>query len=560
MLTPAYVFRKNESIGSADARDDAFLKTCFIELGLLDTVLSMDDARYIVVGRTGSGKSAIARQVLEKNERAIELDLRQLAINHLANNELLQNLQNAGVKLNNFYALLWQHIFICELINMYLRPTNSDHRNLLTNILAVLPNRDARKRQALEEYIQDWNDAFFQDTEIRVQEVTRRLQQEFDRKIGLEGKLTSPIGSVTAGLDTNKKSIMSEEEKAEVNKTGQSVVDSLQIHKLAQVIEILREHMFTDPMKRYYIVVDRLDEDWIDDVIKYKLIKSLLEASRTTNSKIRNVKVVVCLREDLLERVFRFTREAGFQEEKYNSLILRVKWNREELENLLDTRVNTLIRQRYTKSNVRLHQIAPSHIYPPNEKVRPADYIIQRTMLNPRDAINFLNECLIEAEGKAEINQESIMRAEASYSAKRLRALADEWFADNALTHQMVSTLRNQPERFRVEELAQSYLFTDALLDFIFDYEEPASPNDRTNIRFRVYHSYFENEDILTATIEVIKLCYRMGVVGVKVESQPYERWSYEQSPIEANYIERTTQCVIHPAFRRVLTTSLSNR
>ena len=42
------------------------------------------------------------------------------------------------------------------------------------------------------------------------------------------------------------------------------VVDEVQIKDQHEVISLLSEDIFNDHQKRYYIVIDRLDEGWLD--------------------------------------------------------------------------------------------------------------------------------------------------------------------------------------------------------------------------------------------------------------------------------------------------------
>ena len=71
----------------------------------------------------------------------------------------------------------------------------------------------------------------------------------------------------------------------------------------------------------------------------------------------RPVKIIVALREDLLRLVLDQTRDAGFQEEKYESLFLRLRWKPAQLRELLDLRVSMLIREQYTTKRVTFNDI-----------------------------------------------------------------------------------------------------------------------------------------------------------------------------------------------------------
>ena len=55
------------------------------------------------------------------------------------------------------------------------------------------------------------------------------------------------------------------------------------------------------------------------------------------------------------------------------------------------------------------------------------DYILDRTLMRPRDTISFINECLSLSSGQGRLTWNDITKAEKSYSEKRLLALRDEW-------------------------------------------------------------------------------------------------------------------------------------
>lgn len=57
------------------------------------------------------------------------------------------------------------------------------------------------------------------------------------------------------------------------------------------------------------------------------------------------------------------------------------------------------------------------------------DFILNRTMLRPRDAIDFVNKCFCAANGKTTISSEDITTAEEYFFDSRKKALKDEWKA-----------------------------------------------------------------------------------------------------------------------------------
>ncbi len=66
------------------------------------------------------------------------------------------------------------------------------------------------------------------------------------------------------------------------------------------------------------------------------------------------------MRYDLIDRVIRMSRDVGTsKEEKYESLYFDLNWTREQLVDLLDLRINRLVKQRYTKQAVTHEELLP---------------------------------------------------------------------------------------------------------------------------------------------------------------------------------------------------------
>jgi hypothetical protein len=188
--------------------------------------------------------------------------------------------------------------------------------------LGGLFSRNASKKKALD-YLTNWGSQFWSETEYRTKEFTRKLETD----LTASAKISSNF--ISLGAEGARK--LSEEEKIEVRDAGMRIVNDVQVKDLHQVIALLSEDIFNNPSDRYYIVIDRLDEDWVDDRIRFKLIKALMEALRTFR-QIHSAKIIVALRTDLHYRVLKETVHAGFQQEKYSSLYLQLRWTRQQLQ------------------------------------------------------------------------------------------------------------------------------------------------------------------------------------------------------------------------------------
>jgi hypothetical protein len=535
-----FVFKKHMSVGEADAENDkSFLEDCFVDIGDYEILEDTSTPQSIILGRTGIGKSALIEQLEKNSDRVIRIEPEELALRHISNSTILNFFEDLGVKLDIFYSLLWQHTLAVELIkHKYNIDSAQAKTNFIDSITALLSGKH-KKQQALK-YIEEWGDKFWIDTETRIKEFTEKL----------EANLRSSIDSNVPGVKLSGEAgaLLSEEQKSEVIHHGKKVVSSVQIEKLSKIVSLLAEDIFTDPQKKTYILIDRLDESWVEDGLRYKLIRALIE----TIKKFRNiapVKIVITLRTDLLDRVLDKTRDSGFQREKYNSLFLKLGWNKEQLMSVLDSRVNHLLKYKYTSGNVNFSDVFPDKI----DKVTSAEYILDRTLLRPRDAIMFVNACLKESQGKTEITTEIIKLAEKAYSADRIESLKYEWFVEHPLLDKYIDVLHDRNSNFKAGAI------TDDQLELLI-LQLVESPELNADIAVKSAHTYMKsgypasNAYMAQLRQNILYILYKVGVVGIKVNGTSSVKWSHDRSQdLTAKNIENTSIVYIHKILWRAL-------
>lgn len=377
-MSNGFIFRSTQSIGAAAAEQDSqFLTECFIDKGILSILRDCGDHRCLLVGRTGSGKSALIGTLGEQEEHTIAIEPDSLSLSYIANSNVIRFFSDAGVDLNLFYRLLWRHVFCVEILRERYGLDNENKNNNFLNNLWQLITRNKKYEMALN-YLREWGDSFWQETDYRVKEVTNKLERD------LTGSIEEAIPGISLNFSAARK--LSQEQKEEVVNRGQQVVNKVQIKELSAIIDFLDEEILADKKKRYYITMDRLDEGWIEDKLRLKLIRALIETA-IDFTKISNVKVIIALRRDLLDRVYRFTRDTGFQEEKFRSSSMDLVWNKNELVNVLDSRIDYLVRRQYTKTVVTHKDLLRSIALGKKRTIPAIDYLIERTLLRPRDVI-----------------------------------------------------------------------------------------------------------------------------------------------------------------------------
>ena len=414
-----------DTIGAASAEDDIqFLETCFVETEDFEVVRNIVDIRQIVLGRTGSGKSALFEHIKNKeNDRVISIDPQELALTYVSNSSVIRYFSDLGVNLDPFYKLLWRHVLTVEVLRKHLE-AHANRRegkfwDALIEMFSKPTQKDKSARQAVG-YLRKWGEKFWEETEYRVKEIMSTMENELSAQTGFDVNTQSfKLGGSSEG-----KSSLTNEEKIEVVTRGQRVVSETQVQDLSKVRNLL-DGVLSDRQKYYYILIDRLDENWVEEKLRYRLIMALLDSVKEM-SRVSNIKVLVAIRRDLIDRVFRMVREAGFQEEKYQSLYLPLHWSSDKIMEILDKRINELVTSRYQKRQRVTHRdLLPKRI----NKIPITKFITDRAE-RPRDVISFFNKCIESAEGRPKLTASTLKRAEGEYSRQRLRALGDEWHAD----------------------------------------------------------------------------------------------------------------------------------
>ncbi|WOD29823.1 hypothetical protein RYH70_07040 [Alloalcanivorax xenomutans] len=530
--------KKNMKIGDLEAETDRdLLGACFIDKGDLSQLLNVKAPEAIILGRTGSGKSALILKGIAAVNNSVFLDPSDISIRFLEHSDIIQFFDALGVKLDLFYQVLWRHVLVVELLRMrYGLKSEHDNKSFLEKFYRLMA-KDKLKKKALE-YFTEWGDRFWIDTDEHLREITRKLERDVRTEIGAGWGTIALTGSGALNL--------SESDKVEVSQRASRVVSGLQIKKLNEVLDLLSEYAFEDRQKRYYVFIDKLDVDWAETDIRCKFIRALIEEVKTFR-RLENVKIIAALRHDLLDMVFDRTRGSGFQEEKYESYLLPVVWKRDELGRVIDKRINEIFVRQYTKQGVGFDDIFP----PPKKGGGPKsiDYILDRTLLRPRDALQFVNEIFKVASGSEKISWRDIFAAESIYSKKRLNSLKEEWGDIYPELLETIEILRGLDYTFTRGQMTDDRINDVCISLFEGNSRDPC---------VRVVKKYFgdsggkiKSSDIVTTMLMSL---YHVGAIGVKISSLDTFIWSYiDQPTISRSEIRRSNHIKIHKMLWRSL-------
>lgn len=541
-LKDSIIFKKQDALGINDAEDDKkFLLECFVDTGDLETLRKFDDARCLVLGRTGVGKTALLTKLKDNNikkNNVIVINPEALAMHHISNSTIIRYMNDLGIDMNTFFKLLWRHALCVEIFNHHFRFTSSDEtESLIEKLRYKFKKTNTHHLRALN-YLEQWKHTFWKKSDDHVTEMISKTESELGGTLGVAGM------GVKAGVNTSEK--MTEEQKSVVKERAQSIVDEVQMREVTDLLSMLNE-VVDDQQKQYYIVIDKLDKGWVEDNLRYKLIKALIETVRDIN-RFENLKPIVVLRADLLGHVFEVTHDTGFQEEKYSSLYMHVRWTREQLVELIDKRISYLLKSRYKRKDLNHTDILPNVI----DGKPSIDYILDRTLMRPRDVIDFFNTILREAAGKTEISEQIIKDAARIYSRDRLDSIYYEWHADYPLLKKWIKLVREKGTDFFVGSFSDKDIKAKCL-EYAVNYT--GNTNLETDLLYEMAKNVIEEKmDIEEFKHYLMHVFYTTGIVGLRLDGYDKPSWSYDlQKEIAVEDIDKKTMVYVHPCFRSAL-------
>jgi hypothetical protein len=529
--------RAGASIGQLAAEDDhLFLVDCFVEHPAVEALKNVASPQCLLLGRTGSGKSAIFWHLEATLPNVSRIEPKEVAFQYIGNSAIVRHLTDIGVDLHLLYEYLWTHILTLHFIRECLGVRSQDRLVSIVSSIRSMVRRDEKRALAIS-YLEKHADDFWLTVEQVSTEITDAISEKLASEVGLTAKVfKSKIESGDEWKD---------EQKRLFKHRAQEVVSRLQMRELKEAINALSECI--DKKLHYFVLVDDLDKEWAgDEKTQYALIRALIESLKTFR-RIPNLKILIAIREDLFEATLRTTTDKHFQAEKLDGIIKRLRWSDQALNAIVERRIQQLYRHGYTKQPVSLIDVFPMTIA--RESIR--DYLIRHTLRRPRDIIAFVNKVLSQNEDEVlPLPSRAVTKAEPGHSNDRLRALEDEWRSCHPLVGTYLKSIQGQTGSSSVDSLDEDKLFT---LVFEVDALERKPVDDVERLARAVYerdkHMRFKKlARTLTACL------YKMGAVGLKLHTtQSYAFCYQERASIGDSEIGEGAKFVVHPMLAAAL-------
>lgn len=333
---------------------------------LADYYLATDEFRRalqgevrLVVGRKGSGKSAVFFRVRDKvssARRNVVLDLKPDGYQLVKLKDRVLSALDKGSQEHTITAF-WHCVLILEVARAALQLDKAHHR---------LDDSIYRTYLQLEDKYKEYGyDAGQGDFAERISSLIYRIEQRFERRTDLsEMSLSTP--EVTALIYDH-----------DIQKLHAALVDHLQ------------------RKDALWILFDNIDKGWMPtgiDASDILTLKALLESSRKLQRQLVaddiDVRVLVFLRNDVYEILLDQMSDRG-KEQK-----VVVDWrDQEALKQVIALRITTSLEERPAHLDELWPRIAVSHVHGESS----FQYIVDRSLMRPR----YLLDLLKHARGRA---------------------------------------------------------------------------------------------------------------------------------------------------------------
>lgn len=532
--------RSNFSLGGEQAEADPLLEDAFYESAIYSSAASYEDPHCFLIGRTGSGKSAILQHIEDTRPgHVVRISPEDLSLPYILDLGVVRQLSDLGVHLDPLFIALWKHILLVELLKHRYHIDSPEVKRSVLSTLRDRIRRDASKKAALD-YLDEFGESFWCETYERVREITSNFEKRIDLTTTGQGVLP---GLVSGQVRLQGSAASATEVRSELADRYQRIVNETQLPRLHKMISVLDEEILDSPQLFTYVIIDDLDRDWVDDTLANDLIRCLFRATLDLQ-KVRHLKVVVALRTNIFEHL-NFGARTGGQEEKFRALSYQVRWTSRELEELADQRARAAADRADLAGITRIRDLLPASTH---QRGNPWTFILHRTLMRPRDVIAFVNECLRSAQGKSRLSWRDLQGSELEYSRNRLLALRDEWKPTFPGIDRVFEVFRSSVEELSPEE-CRKILDEAALL-----LADPSFAGVRwlTDLTELLWHPGTYGWDEIYQPL--FKLLYDIGFLGVRGNGHAIH---YSQS--DAGYADSRTNLVgaqsfvIHPAFHRAL-------
>jgi energy-coupling factor transporter ATP-binding protein EcfA2 len=360
---------------------EGLLRDGFLQTQAYEAALS--GRKTLVIGRKGSGKSAICMQLAGGMERASRTSL--VTPDDTAGEEL-RRFELQGLTIQMAKSLIWRYIFAVQAARYLVVHAKDSHKKKIRSV------------RALGRFLK-------QNGETEVDGFYDRVLSGVS---GLQTSISLEAFGIKGSMDFSK---------------GQS--EGARASKQLEVIEQGVARTFADlkcvqQHEPFLILVDQIEQVWSGDADSSAMVKGLLLAGHHVAGTTYGgaLRCVLFLRSDIYDAL-------DFGEgDKFHGDEMRISWTAPQLGEMALLRARTSLGLSLAEDEL-WGEVFPGEVN--GEEVR--HYLFSRSLPRPRDVIQFLNACRDQAHSLAhrKIVEQDVIDATQQFSEWKLKDLTMEY-------------------------------------------------------------------------------------------------------------------------------------
>jgi hypothetical protein len=457
--------------GRDDAENDladGLLREGFVSTSAYEAALT--GRKTLIIGRKGSGKSAICRRLASEDGGYGGATI--LITPDDAAGDEIRRFELQGLTADTAKSLIWRYVFAVHAA-----------RHLVAHARKRRPPAAVRAlRKFLKANDEGGDERLYDD----LRRGTRGLQAA--------SLALNAFGVVEASVDVGPGAGASEGARAtrqlEVLERG-----------VAAAFAALDYAAKQPPL---LFLVDQLEQVWTIDPDAHALVTGLLLAAKHVSSEYgRAARCVLFLRSDIYDTL-------NFSDgDKFHSDELRITWTKRGLRDLARARARASL-GRPVHDDELWREIFPETV---QGKYTP-DYLLARTLLRPRDAIQFLTLCrdTAEEQGHQAVLEYDVIEATLQFSQWKLNDLAKEYLVNYPFLRALFAFFESNGPVVTREELQDRFV----------------RRREKLHEEFPAYAQFLTPQGIIDALFSINFLGVRRGndvvyVGGTRAPVQPDE-------------------------------------
>ncbi|MGW1284130.1 P-loop ATPase, Sll1717 family [Streptomyces sp. NPDC002586] len=362
--------------------------------------------KMLIIGRKGSGKSAICMQLMADGADGAGPAGKLLVTPDETAGEAIRRFELQGLPGDSAKALIWRYVFAVHAARHLAAHSKDAHRRRPGSV------------KALVRFLK-------QNGELDDDRLGDRLGDRMAQGIkGLQTSLTLDMFGIKAGLDL-----------------AQAPSEGARAQRQLEVVERGVARAFADlgcdaAHEPLLLMVDQLELVWSAEPDSHSMVIGLLLAAKHAASRYgRSVRFLLFLRADIYDSL-------SFGEgDKFHGDELRIGWTQEALRDLALARARASTGAELTDAQL-WREIFPVAVE--NEDA-PA-HVFGRCLPRPRDAIQFLNLCQETAwltHGRDRITEADVRQAGLQFSAWKLKDLSLEYLVAHPFLKNLFPLFQN---------------------------------------------------------------------------------------------------------------------